>query len=171
MCPLFFKSTLRLSSEFALFSGYLCLTAFWHSEQRIYKAYYEKTKDKYTVTTDEPRYQLARENNKMSQVNNLVAMCDRPLLLPTVRSTRPPGAWGRRQTCWWSPSHGCVFQRDKFLSPSDSASVRSLSVFLYCTGYCKQSHSNSSLNALLSEQDPPWSVPRERRCNLSFTDD
>uniref|UniRef100_A0A673ABQ4 Nebulin n=1 Tax=Sphaeramia orbicularis TaxID=375764 RepID=A0A673ABQ4_9TELE len=34
---------------------------------RAYRAHYEKTKDKFTITTDDPRYQLARENRKLSQ--------------------------------------------------------------------------------------------------------
>lgn len=94
----------------ALFSGYLCLTAYWHSEQRIYKADYEKTKDKFTITTDDPRYQLARENRKMSQVNSLVVLYNWPASSTAISSpvlqTPDTGAWARGQTCWWSSSHG-----------------------------------------------------------------
>lgn len=90
------------------FSGPLSLTTFWPSEQRVYKAHYEKNKDKFTITTDDPRYQLARENRKMSQVNTRTACCRTGLLLPPflVLQTSDTGAWGHPQTCRWSSSHG-----------------------------------------------------------------
>ncbi|KAM6934560.1 uncharacterized protein FYW49_000834 [Xenentodon cancila] len=60
---------------------------------RAYKAQYEKTKYKFTITTDDPRYQLARENRKMSQVNSLVVPPGRPAATSTpVLQTSHTGA-------------------------------------------------------------------------------
>lgn len=46
-----------------------------------------KTKDKFTITTDDPTYKLARENRKMSQVNVLVGLYDRPA--PSTATSSP----------------------------------------------------------------------------------
>lgn len=89
-----------------LFSGDSFLTTFWHFEQRAYRAQYEKTKDKFTITSDDPRYQLARENRKMSQVNALVTLYHRPATSGLVAEEPWHGAWGCQQDCWWWPSHG-----------------------------------------------------------------
>ncbi|KAI4788154.1 hypothetical protein KUCAC02_036038, partial [Chaenocephalus aceratus] len=54
----------------ALYSGKLYRAAKYAStliDDRSYRASYEKTKDKFTITTDDPRYKLARANNQMSQ--------------------------------------------------------------------------------------------------------
>lgn len=73
----------------------------WHCEQRVYRANYEKNKDKYTVTTDEPRYQLAKENNKMSQVNIPVVSIGLACFPCWYLQTRPADLW-----CMRSSPHG-----------------------------------------------------------------
>uniref|UniRef100_A0A672HDN2 Nebulin n=1 Tax=Salarias fasciatus TaxID=181472 RepID=A0A672HDN2_SALFA len=61
----------KLYSEVTERRSLLCLSFHHLSVCRFFPTYrsnYEKTKDKFTITTDDPRYQLARENRKMSQV-------------------------------------------------------------------------------------------------------
>lgn len=109
VCSLKFADILE-TPFLSLLLQHLFLTNFWNSEQRIYRANYEKTRDKFTITTDDPRYQLARENRKMSQVTVPDVPGGRAAPTARRRSSGPltPGAWGRGQTCrWgWSP-HGC----------------------------------------------------------------
>lgn len=110
---------------FVLFLWIFCfLTTLWRCEQRSYRANYEKTKDKYTVTTEDPRYQLARENRKIqSQVKHLAA-------LQSLCWVQTSGAWGRhhRPDRWSSPWHGLLcFQHQRTRPLSVSASAPSLS--------------------------------------------
>lgn len=113
-----------LTWQCALFPGLLSLITFWHSEQRIYRAKYEKTKDKFTITTDDPRYQLARMNNKMSQVNTPGCGPGPACRPPDLRHRCMRSSTGLPAIAWlWKSIH-----RDKFLSPPVPVSHHCLSL-------------------------------------------